>query len=178
MYASGARQTTVRMSSSGVTLLERSIEKGHNSMTNVQDCLQEVIAKGPGYMIHSSVRAAPSAYLIGIRPPSSPISSRSRLGCSWITPGRNGPPSPMAASRAPSCTVYAATRHESALSSATALCEPSSRGIPNRLSEATPYSPKGSPLASNPWQASRDGCASRRAHRATEDYWEHFKEEP
>ena len=26
-------------------------------MTNVQDCLQEVIAKGPGYMIHSSVRA-------------------------------------------------------------------------------------------------------------------------
>jgi hypothetical protein len=28
--------------------------KGHERMTTVEDCLQEVIAQGPGYVIHSS----------------------------------------------------------------------------------------------------------------------------
>jgi hypothetical protein len=35
----------------------RSNKKGYDVMTTLLECLQEVIAKGPGFVIHSSLRA-------------------------------------------------------------------------------------------------------------------------
>jgi hypothetical protein len=59
-------------------------------MTTVQDCLQEVIAQGPGYVIHSSIRAGvdrtmdwePSALLADIQA-ESPAVLRDHAWTEW-----------------------------------------------------------------------------------------------